>query len=161
MKKINLSITLLLLLYSGLGSLAQSTTTTDSILLKDINDFIEEWHYNAAMADTAYFNKISDSGIYIGTDPTEHWTKSEFVIWSHKYFERGKAWSFTTIDRNIYLSEDKRLAWFDELVNTGMGVCRASGVIQNYDTTFKILHYHLSIAVPNDDIEEIKKIIGK
>lgn len=124
-----------------------------------LDSFIEEWHKNAANADTAYFSKIGEEGIYIGTDATEYWTKSEFVNWSRTYFENGKAWSFSTIERNIYI--EGNVAWFDELLNTGMGVCRASGVIKIDDDDYRIVHYHLSIAIPNEHVGEIKGIIGE
>jgi hypothetical protein len=125
--------------------------------ISKLNSFIEEWHKNAAEADTTYFDKIGENGIYIGTDASEYWTKDEFVTWSRKYFENGKAWSFSTIERNIYT--EGNVVWFDELLNTGMGVCRASGVIKIDDDKFIILHYHLSIAIPNEDVKQIKKII--
>ncbi len=161
MKKLNLNFSLIIgLLFIISFSLAQTPSESDSLQKIAVNEFIEDWHNNAAKADLAYFDKISDNGIYIGTDATELWTKDEFVIWSEKYFERGKAWTFTTIERNIYLSDDTDLAWFDELLNTGMGVCRASGIIQYKDDKWEILHYHLSLAVPNESIEEVKKAIG-
>lgn len=133
----------------------------DISIKTEVNDFIQEWHKNAAEADLEYFNKISDDGIYIGTDPTELWTKSEFVEWSRKYFERGKAWSFETIERNIYLSSDTTFIWFDELLNTGMGVCRASGIVRKIENDWVIQHYHLSIAIPNENVNDIKNIIEK
>ncbi len=126
-----------------------------------VNSFINQWHEDAANADTAYFEKISDNGIYIGTDATEYWSKAEFINWSKSYFENGRAWSFKTIERNIYFGESLTFGWFDELLETGMGVCRASGVFKNEKGNWKILHYHLSIAVPNENVNEIKKIIEK
>ena len=112
---------------------AQSTKDVidaDSILTVSVNSFINDWHAQASEADKAYFDKIAKDGIYIGTDATELWTKDEFYLWGKKYFDRGKAWTFTTIDRNVYFSDDKKYAWFNELLNTTMGVCRASGVLK-------------------------------
>ena len=154
MIKINSLLILSFILLPVLGLFAQNDKNSD-----DVNRFIENWHKNAAEADTVYFDKIADGGIYIGTDATEYWTKEEFIEWSRKYFERGKAWTFTTINRNIYFSDDKKIAWFDELVNTGMGVCRASGVLQFTSEGWEILHYHLGITIPNEHVKEIKQII--
>ncbi len=126
-----------------------------------VNSFIEEWHKNASEADTVYFEKIAVSGIYIGTDSSEYWTKNEFIDWSREYFQRGKAWTFTTIDRNIYFSKEGSFAWFDELINTGMGVCRASGVLRKNNDGWTILHYHLGITIPNQHVKAIKEIIDK
>lgn len=154
---------LLFLLLSTFLS-AQSTQdviVVDSALKVSVNIFMDDWHAQASEADITYFDKIAKDGIYIGTDATELWTKDEFYIWAKKYFDQGKAWSFTTIDRNIYFSDDKQYAWFDELLNTGMGVCRASGVLQRFGSGWQIKHYHLSVAIPNENMEEIKKVIEK
>ncbi len=157
--KINFILTIGFLLSINF-SFGQGVPESDSLQKAAVNTFIEEWHGNAANADLAYFDKISEDGIYIGTDATELWTKDEFVVWSEKYFERGKAWTFTTIERNIYFLDNNNFIWFDELLNTGMGVCRASGIIKNEEDKFEILHYHLSITIPNESIEEVKKAMG-
>lgn len=152
--KVSSLLVLSFLLLTSAKSFAQDDTN-----YQNVNLFIENWHKNAAEADTAYFDKIAEGGIYIGTDATEYWTKEKFVDWSRKYFKRGKAWTFTTIERNIYFSDDKKLAWFDELVNTGMGVCRASGVLKSTTNGWEIVHYHLGITIPNEHVKEIKEII--
>lgn len=139
----------------------QDVEVADSTLTVSVNSFIDDWHSQASEADIAYFEKISEDGIYIGTDATELWTKDEFYVWAKKYFDRGEAWSFTTIERNVYFSDDRQYAWFDELLNTAMGVCRASGVLKKNGNSWKIEHYHLSIAIPNEDLEDVKKVIEK
>ncbi len=149
---------LVLLVFLTRSILAQPNSGSDSLTKISVNQFIEEWHKNATEADLAYFDKIASDGIYIGTDASELWTKDEFVNWSKKYFDRGKAWSFTTIERNIYNSKGVYV-WFDELLNTGMGICRASGLVRIKGDSWEIAHYHLSIAVPNKNVDELKKII--
>lgn len=140
---------------------AQDVIKHDSLLIVNADGFVAEWHKNAADADLVYFDKIAVDGIYIGTDATELWTKDEFYSWGKKYFDRGKAWSFTTISRNIHLSGDRKYAWFDELLETGMGLCRASGVLRAVDDSWEIVHYHLSITIPNESVDDVKEIIGK
>ena len=137
----------------------QNKMVNDSLLTISVNEFVNNWHMNATEADEAYFEKIDDNGIYIGTDATELWTKDEFYTWSKKYFDNGKAWSFTTLERNVYFSNDGLFVWFDELLDTGMGNCRASGVLIRKANSWKIKHYHLSITIPNESVEQVKKII--
>lgn len=123
---------------------------------KEINTLLDNWH--AAAAETnfnAYFDRISEGGIYIGTDATENWTKKEFEVWAKPYFEKGQAWSFTALERNIYFSEDEGLVWFDELLDTQMKICRGSGVLEKVGGEWKIKHYVLSVTVPNEDIEKV------
>ncbi|MGB3801886.1 MAG: nuclear transport factor 2 family protein, partial [Lewinella sp.] len=43
-----------------------------------IETLATDWHAAAAEADSVtFFNAMLDDGIYIGTDPGEHWTKAE------------------------------------------------------------------------------------
>lgn len=116
-----------------------------------INALIESWHKAAATANyDAYFNVMSDNSIFIGTDASEIWTKKQFQDYAKPYFEKGKAWSFTTLQRSIYFSEDKKMAWFDELLDTQMKICRGSGVLVKVDDQWKIAHYVLSVSIPNE-----------
>ena len=51
----------------------------------------------------------------------------------------------------MYASADGAIIWFDELLDTpNMGPCMASGVIRKTAKGFEIVHYQLSMAVPNE-----------
>lgn len=127
-----------------------------------INQTIEAWHKAAAEANfEKYFSLMTSDGVFIGTDPTENWQNVAFRAFSKPFFDKGKAWNFTSIQRNIYFSADKNTAWFDELLNTQMKICRGSGVLQKQKGKWKIAHYVLSIAIPNNNTEEIVKIKTK
>ena len=95
--------------------------------------------------------------VFVGTDAGEVWTKKQFKTFSKPYFDKGKAWDFTAIDRNIYIDESGKIVWFDELLNTWMGICRGSGVLKKINNQWKIKHYVLSVTVPNDDIDKVIK----
>lgn len=141
------------------GDRKAETTLTESFAQEEkikINNFLDNWHKAAANADfDEYFAKFSDNGIFIGTDPTENWKNQEFREWSEPHFESGNAWDFTALDRNIYFSRDGNIAWFDELLDTQMGVCRGSGVLSNKNDSWNIEHYVLSIAIPNQNVPEV------
>ena len=125
----------------------------------EINELLNEWHEAAAEADyDDYFSLIADESVFIGTDPTENWNKKEFMEWSKQYFDRGKAWSFSTLERNIFVGEEEELAWFDELLDTQMGICRGSGVVVKEDGEWKIKHYVLSIAIPNENVDAVTSL---
>ncbi len=155
MKK--LIISLCLVLFSA-GACAQAGTT-DAAYRKQIHAFIDEWHDDAANARPAYFDKIAPTGIYIGTDKTELWNREQFKAWAKRFFDRKSAWSFKSTKRNIYMSADKKFIWFDELLDTQMGVCQASGVMRKTETGFEIEHYQLSIAVPNGVADKVTKLV--
>jgi hypothetical protein len=153
----NLIISVLLVLVS-LGVQAQ-TGNGDAAYRKQINAFIDEWHDDAAHARMAYFDKIAPNGIYIGTDKTELWNREQFKAWAKRFFDRKSAWSFKATKRNIYMSPDKKFIWFDELLDTQMGPCQASGVMRKTDKGFEIEHYQLSIAVPNEVADKVTKLV--
>jgi hypothetical protein len=124
-----------------------------------INIMLDNWHKAAAKANfNEYFDDLTDDSVFIGTDATEHWSKLEFETFAKPYFDKGKAWSFTAMKRHIYFSDDKKMAWFDELLNTQMKICRGSGVLVKTDGKWMIKHYVLSMTVPNDNVDEVVKI---
>jgi uncharacterized protein YihD (DUF1040 family) len=126
----------------------------------EINLVLNNWHKAAAEANfNNYFNAMTDDAIFIGTDATENWNKPAFIQFAKPYFDKGKAWSFSTLERNIYFSSDKKTAWFDELLNTQMKICRGSGVlVVDKNENWKIKQYVLSMTIPNDHTDEVVKI---
>jgi ketosteroid isomerase-like protein len=124
-----------------------------------INSVLDSWHKNAAETKfDAYFNAMTDDAIFIGTDATENWNKEAFMKFSKPYFDKGKAWSFTAIERHVYVGSDQKTAWFDELLNTQMKICRGSGVLIKVKNEWKIQHYVLSMTIPNDNSDAVVKI---
>ena len=124
-----------------------------------LNKFLNEWHDDASNSRQAYFDKIAPEGIYIGTDKTERWNREEFRTWAAEYFAKPSAWAFTPLHRNVIIATDGRIAWFDEQLSSGMGVLQASGVLRIEGEVPTILHYHLSLTIPNGLVGEITKLI--
>lgn len=118
---------------------------------KAIHQVVDGWHEAAAKADsTAYFGVMAPGAIFMGTDETEYWTREAFQEWSRPFFKRGRAWSFKSVERNIYFDSSGHTAWFDEKLDTpNMGPCRGSGVLMLEKGRWFIKHYNLSIPIPN------------
>lgn len=115
---------------------------------------MNQWHKDVAESNfDKYFDKMSQKGVFIGTDALENWTIQEFKEFSKPYFDKKETWDFKTLERNIYISENNNFAWFDELLETWMGICRGSGVLEKEVDKWKIKHYVLSITIPNDDVK--------
>ncbi|MFD1079898.1 nuclear transport factor 2 family protein, partial [Longispora fulva] len=83
------NLLLICLLVAGSISLANAQTSEK----ENINTLLNQWHKAAAEANfDAYFSKMADESIFIGTDPTENWDKQSFMNFSKPYFDKGKAW---------------------------------------------------------------------
>lgn len=80
------------------------------------------------------------------------------MVWAKPYFDKGKAWNFTSLKRNITFSADGKYAWFDELLDTQMKICRGSGVLEKIGGKWKIRQYVLSMTVPNDVNDQVTAI---
>jgi hypothetical protein len=141
------------------GAAAHAQAPIDAGLKRQVDGFLNEWHDDAAHARPAFFDKIARDGVYIGTDKTELWHRDEFKAWARRFFERKSAWAFTPKKRNVYASGDKSMIWFDEQLDTQMGIRQASGVIRKTAAGFAIVHYQLSMAVPNEVGGQVTKLI--
>lgn len=128
---------------------------------EQVNRTLDAWHKAAAEAKfNVYFGMMTEDAIYIGTDPTEHWNMDGFKTFAKPYFDKGKTWDFKLLgQRHVYFDKSGKLAWFDELLDTQMKICRGSGVLVKIGKEWKIKHYVLSITIPNDNIDEVVKII--
>jgi hypothetical protein len=143
---------IILLAVSGQAQITERETLA-------VNKIANAWHQAAADASfDTYFNLMSENSIFIGTDATENWNKKEFQAYAKPYFENGKAWSFTSLQRNIYFSTDYKTAWFDELLDTQMKICRGTGIMIKIKDDWKIAHYVLSISIPNALSNEVVKL---
>lgn len=123
---------------------------------KDVNQLVDLWHKAASEANfKKYFDVMADDAIFIGTDATEYWNKQEFENYAKPHFDKGKAWSFTTLERHIYFDSTGNTAWFDELLDTRMKICRGSGVLVKTGGRWKIKHYVLSMTIPNETSKSV------
>lgn len=124
-----------------------------------INSMLDSFNRAAASADfNAYFDCYTDDAIFTGTDATERWNKKEFMNWAKPIFDKGSAWDFTSMERHIYFDSAVNIAWFDELLNTQMKICRGSGVLVKQGDDWKLKQYILSTTIPNDGLDAVIKI---
>ena len=136
--------------------------TRESDLQQELHTLIDNWHEAAANADAdAFFGAMTKDGIYIGTDKSERWLRDELRKWAAEAFERETAWAFTAIDRVVTVADDERHAWWDETLDTWMGVCRSTGILERTPEGWKIKHYQLSVTVPNEKIEDFKALVNE
>ena len=126
---------------------------------KQITTLLDSFNIAAANADySTYFNYFTEDAVFIGTDATEHWDKKAFMLWAKPYFDKKTTWNFTSLERHIYFDKTGSLAWFDELLNTQMKICRGSGVMVKQGEDWKVQQYVLSMTIPNSQSDTVVKI---
>ena len=159
MKKLNFIAVLLLFFTFSVTLSAQNKGFYENVQKKNISKVLDDLNTFAATADYKnYFDLYAEESTFIGTDATEIWNKKEFMAWAKPFFDKGKAWNFTSLKRSITFSKDGNYAWFDEVLDTQMKICRGSGVLEKIGGKWKIRQYVLSTTVPNDVIDEVVKI---
>ena len=156
MKNHSLIVVLLAFLFSCNQKKETVSPQTISIIKTTVNTLLDDWHKAASDANyEGYFSKMDSVSFFIGTDATENWTKKQFESFSKPFFDKGKAWSFKALERNVYVNDAKNFVWFDELLDTWMGTCRGSGVLEKKNKIWKIKHYVLSVEIPNNDVQAV------
>lgn len=148
--------TLILLVASLLINIAHATD-------EEINKSLDAFHRAAAVADfDTYIGLLSQDAIFLGTDGSERWTKTEFSTFVKPYFEKGQGWLYVPTERNISYIASTQVVYFDEiLTNESYGETRGSGVMVKTEEGWKIAQYNLSIPMPNAMakalVEQIKR----
>jgi hypothetical protein len=133
---------------------AQNSNSTTAVATT-----LNAWHKAASDADyKCYFGLMAEDAVFIGTDANENWNRTDFEMFAKPYFEKGKAWSFIVLERHIYFDPTCSIAWFDELLDTQMKICRGSGVLVRIGNVWRIKQYVLSMTIPNDTTKEVVKI---
>ena len=130
--------------------------------IAQIDSVLNDFHLAASEADyDRYFSHLSEESIFIGTDITERWSKSQFQAYAMPHFEAGRGWTYHPKERHIYVSEDGIVAWFDEiLINEKYGEVRGTGVLFFQGTRWKIAQYHLTVPIPNDLLPTVVEMMN-
>ncbi len=154
-----ISILILSFLIFSMSVSAQKKGFYENVQKKNVNQLLDDFNTFAANADYKnYFDCFAEESTFIGTDATEVWNKKEFMEWAKPFFDKGKTWNFKSLKRNIYFSKDGSYAWFDEILDTQMKICRGSGVLEKIGGKWKVKQYVLSVTVPNEVVDEVTKI---
>ena len=129
--------------------------------VKEINNFLDDWHGMAAVGDSTYFDFFDENSFYLGTDLNEVWTLQEFKDYAMPSFRHGSAWSFKKKNRNVYIGEYGHYAWVDETLDTWMGLCRGAGVLEKKEGKWVIKHYSLTVLISNKIIRDYIELLDK
>lgn len=127
----------------------------------DINSALDNFHLAAAKANfDGYFDLLTEDAVFLGTDGSERWTKSNFKKYVKPHFDKGNGWEYRVVSRNITTVKEESIYFFDEiLMNDFYGKCRGTGVIVRQNNQWKIMQYSLAVMVPNELSKKVISII--
>ena len=164
MKKV-LSVIFLTLMISSCFNRGTNCSLIDYDVVKEkevIHTMMDKWHKDVSDFNlNGYFEAMDDSFIFLGTDPNERWTKTQFHTFCKPYFDKKSTWNFTSNWRNIYLSEDGKPAWLEESLDSWMDECRGSAVLIKRNNIWKIAHYNLTVLIENEKMTDFLKLRKK
>ena len=130
--------------------LSACLSTAEDYKNDEINELLDGLHQDAHEGNfQSYFDRYTSDAIFLGTDKTERWTIEEFKAYAKPAFADGNGWTYSVVERNWEGVRDMR--WFDEILfNEKLGHCRGTGVVQLIEGEWKIVHYALTMLVPNE-----------
>jgi hypothetical protein len=148
-------------LSAAFGAGCAAAPPTPSEARRPLDELLDGFHRAASKCDLErYFEPFSDSGVFLGTDASERWSKAEFRAFCEPYFARGQGWTYTPIERHVSLDSQRKTAWFDErLSNEKYGEVRGSGVLVRGADGWRIEQYVMSFPVPNELAGEWLKLL--
>jgi hypothetical protein len=125
-------------------------STAEDYKNDEINELLDGLHQDAHEGNfQSYFDRYTSDAIFLGTDKTERWSIEEFKAYAKPAFADGNGWTYSVVERNWEGVRDMR--WFDEILfNEKLGHCRGTGVVQLIEGEWKIVHYALTMLVPNE-----------
>ena len=130
-------------------------STAEDYKNDEINALLDGLHQDAHEGNfQSYFDRYTSDAIFLGTDKTERWSIEEFKAYAKPAFADGNGWTYSVVERNWEGVGDTR--WFDEILfNEKLGHCRGTGVVKLIEGEWKILHYALTMLVPNEIAAEV------
>ncbi|MCC4833179.1 nuclear transport factor 2 family protein [Shewanella sp. 10N.7] len=141
-------------LMSSLPAEANDTISVES--RQQADTLLDKLHQDASNANwDSYFSLYDEKAVFLGTDATERWDMSQFA----GYARPTDGWHYEVKSRQL-LQFDNTIV-FDELLHSASyGLCRGTGALQLTENGWKIVQYHLSIAIPNENAKAVAKLIG-
>lgn len=117
---------------------------------RKIRDMLDLFHDAARLGDyDRYMDFFSDDAVFFGTDAKERWPMDRFRPYVKERFEAKDSWDYRPVERNVSLSFDRRVAWFDERLLHKLGEARGTGVVLLEKDEWRIAQYNLQFPIPN------------
>lgn len=154
---------LLLLMPAGCTTTPRSYDYETVFMAQRVNMVLSSWHM---AADNGlyefYFDQMTDDAVFLGTDASERWTKTEFMRYAREPFSDGNGWTYEQVEYHVAFNDQRDTAWVDEILeNEKYGTMRGTAVLVLDGENWKIAHYSLTFLVPNEKAGEVVELIAK
>ncbi|MDP3277456.1 MAG: nuclear transport factor 2 family protein [Deltaproteobacteria bacterium] len=125
-----------------------------------VDAVLDDWHAAAAASELdRYMRHMAETGVFLGTDATERWSKSELRTYAARPFAAGHGWRMRARRRAVSVLGD--VAYFDEDLETvSLGPARGTGVLALEAGRWRILQYNLTITVPNERFGAVHALLA-
>ncbi|WP_394129009.1 nuclear transport factor 2 family protein [Shewanella maritima] len=122
---------------------------------QQINSLLNQLHEAAATANwQTYFDLYHPKAVFIGTDASERWSMIQF----QQYAEKTSGWSYDLQSREL-IKVDGTIVFDEQLYSASYGVSRGTGALVKTEAGWKVLQYHLSFPIPNEQAKRITTLI--
>lgn len=113
---------------------------------------LEALQQAGAEADPAAFLALlSTDAVFLGVDGTNRLQGQSLRSFVSEQFSRGEAWEYRSHGREIMLSADGEVAWFNEtLAHDQLGHGWGSGVLIKTGAGWRVAQYNFSIVAPDN-----------
>jgi hypothetical protein len=100
---------------------------------------------------TAFLALLSADAVFIGMDGSNRLQGQSLRRFLNERFSQQEGWGYLSRDRELRVSEDGSVAWFEEsLEHDALGRGWGSGVMINSSEGWKIAQYNLTVSASND-----------
>jgi hypothetical protein len=134
-----------------LGLLMAAQTHADTSPTATLDAFYKA---GAGANQSAFIAQLTEDAVFLGVDGRTRLQGESLRDYVSESFgsgsvTHGNTWAYHSSDRQIRLSADGSVAWFDEsLQHEQLGAGRASGVLVENGGNWKIAQYNLTVPLP-------------
>jgi hypothetical protein len=123
-------------------------------------DTLDTLQRAGAEADpTAFLALLSTDAVFLGVDGKSRLEGQSLRSFVSEQFSRGAGWGYRSHQREIRLSADGGVAWFDEsLEHDQLGRGWGSGVLIKTDAGWRIAQYSLTVPAPDDMTTSVARL---
>lgn len=134
----------------GYGLLLSLAATLQALAEPTPEAALSALHEAGASANpTAFISLLTQDAVVLGIDGERRLQGQALRDFINASFAGGKSWAYRSSERQIHLSADAAVAWFDELLEQESAHGRSTGVLVRTGEGWKIAQYNVTLPLAN------------